>query len=159
MAPMTLDDVDGRLKDVIQDLFEIQSSVHGYLGPETQQVLVGKVKELSGSLAALSNTASNISATAPPELIHEYIDDGRNPHIYTRAFIESIQDVNREMKGKCEAFTSFADILGNEMTKAIPELKDDVSKILAGHPVDGETATVKQWAFKTELKTGGHRVD
>lgn len=40
------------------------------------------------------------------------------------------------MKGKCEAFTSFADILGNEMTKAIPELKDDVSKILAGRPVD-----------------------
>lgn len=42
------------------------------------------------------------------------------------------------MKGKCEAFTSFADILGNEMTKAIPELKDDVSKILAGRPVDSE---------------------
>lgn len=32
-----------RLQDVIQDLFEIQSAVHGYLGPETQQVLVQKV--------------------------------------------------------------------------------------------------------------------
>ena len=32
-----------RLKDVIQILFEIQSSVHGYLGPETQQELVRKV--------------------------------------------------------------------------------------------------------------------
>ena len=29
-----------RLQDVIQNLFEIQSAVHGYLGPETQQELV-----------------------------------------------------------------------------------------------------------------------
>ena len=60
MAPMTPDSVDGTyprlevqvtrlkssqepLKDVIQNLFEIQSSVHGYLGPETQQVLVHKM--------------------------------------------------------------------------------------------------------------------
>lgn len=33
------------LKDVIQHLFEIQSAVHGYLGPETQQELVRKMYE------------------------------------------------------------------------------------------------------------------
>ena len=32
-----------RLQEVIQDLFEVQSTVHGYLGPQTQQVLVHKV--------------------------------------------------------------------------------------------------------------------
>lgn len=31
------------LKEVIQQLFEIQSAVHGYLGPETQQELVRKM--------------------------------------------------------------------------------------------------------------------
>ena len=60
MAPISLDDVDGvlilkdieyrpaknspdQIKDVIQNLFEIQSAVHGYLGPETQQELVRKM--------------------------------------------------------------------------------------------------------------------
>ena len=62
MAPIPLSAVDGRsfpvtrvlhpldangpradLKDVIQHLFEIQSAVHGYLGPETQQELVRKM--------------------------------------------------------------------------------------------------------------------
>ena len=61
MAPMPDESIDGmlqvwtlsrrlgsqyatdRLKDVIQNLFEIQSAVHGYLGPETQQQLVRKV--------------------------------------------------------------------------------------------------------------------
>ena len=32
-----------RLQEVIQDLFELQSTVHGYLGPQTQQVLIHKV--------------------------------------------------------------------------------------------------------------------
>ncbi len=60
MAPIPFDEVDGmllptliedeaakdfleRLRDVIQNLFEIQSAVHGYLGPETQQELVRKM--------------------------------------------------------------------------------------------------------------------
>ena len=57
MAPITMDSVDGKcsaeryqssdsdldtdhLKDVIQDLFEIQSAVYSYIEPETQEVLV-----------------------------------------------------------------------------------------------------------------------
>ncbi|CAK43192.1 uncharacterized protein An18g03640 [Aspergillus niger] len=51
MAPIPLSTVDitnsifcpADLKDVIQHLFEIQSAVHGYLGPETQQELVRKM--------------------------------------------------------------------------------------------------------------------
>lgn len=34
-----------RIKDVIQNLFEIQSAVHGYLGHETQQQLIRKMYE------------------------------------------------------------------------------------------------------------------
>ena len=59
MAPVTLSTVDSEypnhirisatanktddLKDIIQQLFEIQSAVHGYLGQETQQELVRKM--------------------------------------------------------------------------------------------------------------------
>nr|KMM73188.1 hypothetical protein CPAG_09477 [Coccidioides posadasii RMSCC 3488] len=43
MAPITLSQIDEDLKDVIQNFFEIQSAVHGYLGPETQQELVKKL--------------------------------------------------------------------------------------------------------------------
>lgn len=35
--------VTDEIKDVIQDLFEIQSAVHGYLGSETQFELVRKM--------------------------------------------------------------------------------------------------------------------
>lgn len=63
MAPVTLSKIDGKqlslphdsheelrliripdeLKEAVQHLFEIQSAVHGYLGPETQQELVRKM--------------------------------------------------------------------------------------------------------------------
>ncbi|EFE41899.1 hypothetical protein TRV_03359 [Trichophyton verrucosum HKI 0517] len=42
-SEVTLSVVDNDLKDVIQNFFEIQSAVHGYLGPETQHELVRKL--------------------------------------------------------------------------------------------------------------------
>ncbi|KAE8144391.1 mediator complex, subunit Med10 [Aspergillus avenaceus] len=51
----TLTQVDTDLKEIIQHLFEIQSAVHGYLGPETQQELVRKIKNLTQSLKTLSS--------------------------------------------------------------------------------------------------------
>ncbi|GFF29704.1 mediator of RNA polymerase II transcription subunit 10 [Aspergillus udagawae] len=54
MAPITLSTVDDDLKEVIQHLFEIQSAVHGYLGPETQTELVRKIKNLTLALSTLS---------------------------------------------------------------------------------------------------------
>jgi hypothetical protein len=45
------------LKDVIQHLFEIQSAVHGYLGPETQQELVRKMYVSYNGTRPISTTS------------------------------------------------------------------------------------------------------
>ena len=49
-----------RLKDVVQDLFEIQSITFSYLGPETQQELVRKM------WVALSIEAFPLRISSPP---------------------------------------------------------------------------------------------
>ena len=67
----------------------------------------------------------------PPEII-DYVDDSRNPDIYTREFVELVQKQNQYMKGKSEAFASFRDILAEEMVKSMPEMKGDVAKVLEG---------------------------
>ena len=131
-----------------------------YLGPETQQELVRKVyatspkqrslvaisstdalfvvrsTHLASSLAELSKSSSTLSTQIPPEII-EYVDEGRNPDIYTREFVELVQRGNQELKAKSEAFASFRDILGEELATAMPEIQDDVSRILSGGPVVG----------------------
>ncbi|KAI9874337.1 MAG: RNA polymerase II mediator complex subunit [Pleopsidium flavum] len=129
MAPATLDAVEDCLKDVIQNLFEIQSAVHGYLGPETQQELVRKIKILTTNLAALSTTSTHLPVQIPPEII-AYVEDGRNPDIYTREFVELVQKGNQYLKGKTEAFASFRDVLAEEMSSAMPEVRGEVERVL-----------------------------
>ncbi|KAJ5677715.1 Mediator complex subunit Med10 [Penicillium maclennaniae] len=147
MAPVTLKKVDDDLKEVIQHLFEIQSAVHGYLGPETQQELVRKIKNLTLALTTLSkdtdlppdhqaNTTTDpsnpplSSIQLPPEII-DYVDSARNPDIYTREFVELVQRGNQDLKGKREAFAGFRDVLAREMRSAMPECRGEVDRIVA----------------------------
>lgn len=53
--------IEGRLKDVIQDLYEIQSSVHGYLGPETQQALISKMYSLLAPTYQIKYTLTSLT--------------------------------------------------------------------------------------------------
>ena len=66
----------------------------------------------------------------PPELL-EYVENGRNPDIYTREFVELVRRGNQLMKGKMNAFGDFRDVLAGEITTAMPELKDDVERVVA----------------------------
>ncbi|KAH8422757.1 mediator complex subunit NUT2 [Aspergillus melleus] len=151
MAPVTLGTVDNDLKDVIQQLFEIQSAVHGYLGPETQQELVRKIKSLTQGLSTLSTHTRDPPTTTfpshatttttnpsdlpintiqlPPEII-DYVDAARNPDIYTREFVELVQRGNQDLKGKQEAFASFRDVLAREMRSAMPECRGEVERVV-----------------------------
>ncbi|KAB8078524.1 mediator complex, subunit Med10 [Aspergillus leporis] len=162
MAPTPLSQVDTDLKDIIQHLFEIQSAVHGYLGPETQQELVRKIKSLTLSLSTLSTHTTDdndpqdtttqetqnqnrnqnssdpsiASIQLPPEII-DYVDAARNPDIYTREFVELVQRGNQDLKGKKEAFADFRDVLAREMRSAIPGCRGEVERVLGGLGLGG----------------------
>jgi mediator of RNA polymerase II transcription subunit 10 len=66
--------------------------------------------------------------SVPPELL-EYVENGRNPDIYTREFVELVRRGNQLMRGKMNAFGSFRDALAADMASALPELRDDVKKV------------------------------
>ena len=38
---------------------------------------------------------------------------------------------NQQLKGRSEAFASFRDILGEQIAVGIPDMKDDVQRVLA----------------------------
>ncbi|KAI2630790.1 mediator complex, subunit Med10 [Hypoxylon sp. NC1633] len=67
----------------------------------------------------------------PPELV-QYVDNGRNPDIYTREFVELVRRGNQLMRGKQRAFASFRDVLAAEMDKALPELRGDTREVVEG---------------------------
>jgi hypothetical protein len=54
----------------------------------------------------------------PPELL-EYVENGRNPDIYTREFVELVRRGNQLMRGKTAGFGAFRDVLAADMAAAL----------------------------------------
>jgi mediator of RNA polymerase II transcription subunit 10 len=132
------------LKDVIHNYYEIQTQVQGYVSEaETRDVLVNKVHELSQSLARLNQESSSNTITntfVPPEVV-DYVDDGRNPDIYTRELVEVVQRGNAVLNGKMNAFGSFSKIFADDLRKMSPEMAKAVDEIMG---VDESEVHVEQ---------------
>jgi mediator of RNA polymerase II transcription subunit 10 len=60
------------------------------------------------------------------------VDEGRNPDIYTREMVELTRKSNQLLKGKMEAFASFRDALAHEMGTAMPELAEEIERVVVG---------------------------
>ncbi|KAB5523013.1 putative mediator of RNA polymerase II transcription subunit [Coniochaeta sp. 2T2.1] len=171
MAPVDKPDhnlVEQQIKDIIQSLFQlmVQTSTYDQAGRPTSTILSAELTTLSSSLGRLSRTAVS-SLPAPshlhannndprqpsvklpeiPEPLIEYVEAGRNPDIYTREFVELVRRMNQLARGKEMAFTKFRDVLAEEMGRAMPELKQDVDRVVE--------ATGGREAIRPVVKEGG----
>ncbi|KND87955.1 Mediator of RNA polymerase II transcription subunit 10 [Tolypocladium ophioglossoides CBS 100239] len=160
-----------QLKDVIQDFYQIMVQVSTYdtTGRPSRDVLSNEVtqanpsvtsrKTLSRSLQALHASASSPHGSAlpsvPPELL-ESVENGRNPDIYTREFVELVRRGNQLMRGKVRAFDAFRDVLAEQMAQAMPELRGDVERVLeatAGRPL-GPSSSAEEGNGNTAAGAG-----
>jgi mediator of RNA polymerase II transcription subunit 10 len=100
----------------------------------SRDVLAAELRALQQTLQAIhraSTPAKNPNLPhVPPELI-QYVENGRNPDIYTREFVELVRRGNQLMRGKQDAFRAFRDVLAGEVAKAMPELREDVRRVVA----------------------------
>jgi len=91
--------------------------------------LTATSKQLIQNLVQLSQTARRLPTRIPLDII-EYVEQTRNPDIYTREFVELVMRYNQQLKGRTEAFGNFRDILAREMASAIPEIRNDVMQVV-----------------------------
>jgi mediator of RNA polymerase II transcription subunit 10 len=134
--------VQSTIKDVIQHLYDVQIQTHGYVS-ETQDLLVDKMSELAQALSRLRNmTSVTASPNNPihqvyisPEVV-DYVDDSRNPDIYTREFVENIQRGNAVINGKQHAFRDFSEVYARALTKGIPGISTQVDQIMTNAGFD-----------------------
>ncbi|KAI2463686.1 mediator complex, subunit Med10 [Annulohypoxylon bovei var. microspora] len=156
MAPLPRVDHDAleqQLKDTIQTLTNIMVQVTNFDATSTssssggtpnarassRDVIANELRTLSSNLQAIHDRALPAAdggrsgaedlPKIPPELI-QYVDNGRNPDIYTREFVELVRRGNQLARGKQGAFAAFRDVLAGEMDKAMPELRDDTARVL-----------------------------
>jgi mediator of RNA polymerase II transcription subunit 10 len=137
MAPVKdTTSVHNTIKEVIQHLTDVQIQTHGYI-PATQDLLVDKLTDLTQSLAELKRlTSPNESpnnyihqVAIAPEIV-DYVDDGRNPDIFTRDFVEIVQRGNAVINGKQQAFKDFTEVFAQKLKEGIPGVSGQVDRVL-----------------------------
>lgn len=116
------------LSALIELLIETGVLVHDNQGTtQSHQVLVHKFNQI---IKQLEEIPSNETSQFPIPLdIINYIEDGRNPDIYTREFIEVNAKSNARLKAKMENFAKLRDILSVKVGNEFPDLKDVVDDI------------------------------
>lgn len=65
----------------------------------------------------------------PPE-VTQYVESSRNPDIFTREFVETVQRMNQLLKGRHDAYRLLQETLARDFIQGIPELKDDIIKVV-----------------------------
>jgi len=129
MAPPSLDDVDGQLKAIVQNLYNLIVQSLDHQGPTTESAMKTEISTLIKNLVDLTRTAPHLATEIPPEVV-SYVERSRNPDVYTREMMENLQRNNQLLKGKSEAFAQLRDILAKEIMTAIPDVQGDVRRVV-----------------------------
>ena len=77
----------------------------------------------------LSRTAPSIYIDIPPE-VTTYVENSRNPDIFTREFVETVQRMNQMLNGRVDAYRLLQEQLAWQLSNAIPEMKDDIASVV-----------------------------
>lgn len=105
------------------------TQMYKHEGNITETASKRDARQLVNRLLTLSRSAPNIAIDIPQDIII-YVQEGRNPEIYTREFVEFTMKNNQLLKGKQEAFAAFRDVLAREIVGAVPELRGDVKAVV-----------------------------
>lgn len=117
-----------KLQDLIESFINVSVSVHDNTGNQASHTgLVNMFNRLISQLDELS--ANDLHDYPIPMDIINYIEDGRNPDIYTREFVEVNARMNANLKGKMQNFEKLRDVLGEKVVNEFPELKEAIEDV------------------------------
>lgn len=135
---------------IIESFIELGVSLYDY--PGTQDAQRGMLTNLQRNVQRLQNLNKlandpqcvQTQTNVPVEVV-QYIEDGRNPDIYTREFIEAIRRSNQYQRAKLLALQSLKNNLAEKIVEEFPDLHDSVQLILSStHSTPSEPSTAEQ---------------
>ncbi|KAK9451786.1 transcription factor subunit Med10 of mediator complex-domain-containing protein [Limtongia smithiae] len=132
-VPRELQAQEDRLHQIIETILELAISVHDYESvAQSRDAVVARVNLFTSQLAELESAArESLADVLVPREIIQYIEDGRNPNVYTREFIELLVKQNQFVNGKLHAMRDFRDVLADQIREAYPELSAEVDNVIS----------------------------
>lgn len=121
--------IASNLQSLVESLIELGVMTHDFQGTlQSHTALTHKTNQVVSLLSGLTNSPFAHQYPIPIDVIN-YIEDGRNPDIYTREFVEVTARTNAKLKGSILAFRKLRDILGDKLVQEFPHLENGVEKI------------------------------
>lgn len=118
-----------KLQILIENLINVGAGIHDTPGTQQSfQALTYGFNEIIHQLGEL-NSDPRLDKYPIPIDVMNYIEDGRNPDIYTREFIEVNARSNARLKGRMQEFGKLRNILGDKVAAEYPELNDIIKDI------------------------------
>lgn len=147
--------VEQQLAAVIESFIELGVSVYDF--PGTSEASQGMVTNLRRNVDRLANLnrqsndpESQLQNVHVPFEVVQYIEDGRNPDIYTREFVEAIRRSNQYQRAKMHGLRQLRDSLAEKIVEEFPELEPGVQDIAQRTGSGGEAGPDGQNHVKYE---------
>lgn len=130
-----LETVEQQVATIIESFIELGVSVYDF--PGTQEATQGMVTNLRRNVDRLlklnqrsNDPKSQLSKVNIPMEVLQYIEDGRNPDIYTREFVEAIRRSNQYQRAKMNGLRQLRDSLAEKIAEEFPDLEQSVQGIV-----------------------------
>lgn len=139
--------VEQQLAAVIESFIELGVSVYDFPGTsEATQGMVTNLKRNVDRLANLNKQSndpdSQLQNVNVPLEVVQYIEDGRNPDIYTREFVEAIRRSNQYQRAKMHGLRQLRDSLADKIVEEFPDLEPSVHNIAQRAGISDDTVQI-----------------
>ncbi|XP_033213118.1 mediator of RNA polymerase II transcription subunit 10 [Belonocnema kinseyi] len=122
-----LEDLELKLELFIENM-RLTRIVVSDFQPQGQNVLNQKIQGIVTGLQEIDKLKSQVKDVHVPLEVFDYIDQGKNPQLYTKDCLERALSKNEETKGKIDGYKKLKANLLFEFNKVLP---NDLAKYRA----------------------------
>ncbi|CAG0903325.1 unnamed protein product [Darwinula stevensoni] len=114
-----LENLENHLETFIENVRQIGIIVSDFQ-PQGQNVLNQKIQSVIHGLQEIDRLRPQVSDTQIPLEVFDYIDQGRNPQLYTKDCMEKALAKNEHVNGRIDAYQKFKAHLLVELSAVFP---------------------------------------
>jgi len=117
----SVEELEKLLETFVENTRQLGITVNDFQ-PSSQAVLNQKINFLVTGLQDIDRAKGSVQRVIIPTEVFAYIDQGRNPTLYTKDCLERALQRNEQVKGKVEVYSQFRDELINRLGEIYPDL-------------------------------------
>uniref|UniRef100_A0A8B9P4J2 Mediator of RNA polymerase II transcription subunit 10 n=1 Tax=Apteryx owenii TaxID=8824 RepID=A0A8B9P4J2_APTOW len=146
------DSLEEHLEKFVENIRQLGIIVSDFQ-PSSQAGLNQKLNFMVTGLQDIDKCRQQLHDISVPLEVFEYIDQGRNPQLYTKECLERALAKNEQVKGKIDTMKKFKSLLIQELTKVFPEdmAKYKAIRVLRPSPSHDDLSEIIKSGFTTTL--------